>query len=52
MPSSISTAIQAEAARLIEQFRAGNPLGTLLNDFLTRYLPAPYKVSTGQAYPY
>jgi hypothetical protein len=49
MPSSISTTIQAEAARLIEQFRAGNPLGSLLNDFLVRHLPSPYKVSTGQA---
>src|SRR5260221_1153473 len=49
MPSSISTTIQGEAARLIEQFRAGNPLGSLLNDFLVRHLPPPYKVSTGQA---
>ena len=49
MPSSISTTIQSEAARLIEQFRAGNPLGSLLNDFLVRHLPPSYRVSTGQA---
>src|SRR5713101_1628561 len=50
MPSSVSTAIQAEAARLIAQSRSpGSQLGTLLNDFLGRYLPSPYKVTSGQA---
>jgi hypothetical protein len=49
MPSSVSTTIQTEAAQLIEHFRAGNHLGSLLNDFLVRHLPQPYKVSTGRA---
>src|SRR6266850_1255815 len=49
MRSTISTTIQDEAAQLIEQFRAGDPLRSLLNDFLLRHLPPPYKVSSGQA---
>jgi hypothetical protein len=49
MPSSISTAIKAEASHLIEQFRVSNQLGTLLNDFLGNHLPSPYKVNSGQS---